>query len=449
MTIVANIRRSVARQVAVDVAAAVAGVADWSAQWFVHTLDHHGHRTLIDAPELGPVIDHRVAPPVRPHHAIARIQRAAQAVDDRASAGMLHTLMAAASTLAVLAMLASITIGRASSASDLHRFVADRAPAGHVSRSPIPAVDRNAPDPAPPPAAAPAVPVPAAPATPAAAPVAAAPGKPVLPVGKGMWIYLPQRTENGDVNAIVARAGAVGLSHIFVRTGSSIDGFNTQDFLAQLLPVAHAHGLRVYGWDFPYLKNADDDVQRAVAAIKFTAPDGSRIDGFSADIEVAPGVNLTPGTAMTYGTHLRSAVGGGYPLIVTVPRPSDRLVTYPWDEVTAAFDAIAPMVYWLGQDPATMLSDAMQTLGRFHKPLFPVGQAYDGAGEGGPAGVPPRDELQRFISIAHQGGATGVSFWSWQAADQQAWDALRDAPEFKLGPLPAITAAQAPPIKPD
>ena len=85
MTIVANIRRSVARQVAVDVAAAAAGIADWSAQWLVHTLDHHGHRTLLDAPELGPVIDHRVAPAVRPHHAIARLHRAAQAVDDRAS----------------------------------------------------------------------------------------------------------------------------------------------------------------------------------------------------------------------------------------------------------------------------------------------------------------------------------------------------------------------------
>src|SRR5207302_9123173 len=158
------------------------------------------------------------------------------------------------------------------------------------------------------------------------------------------------------VNAIVVRATAAGLTHIFVRTGSTIDGFNTADFLGQLLPVAHAHNIRVYAWDFPYLKNADEDVQRAVAAINYAAPDGSRVDGFSADIEVAPGVNLTPGTAFTYGTHLRAAVGGNYPLIVTVPRPSDRLVTSPWHEVTAAFDAIAPRVYWLGQDPAAMLS---------------------------------------------------------------------------------------------
>jgi hypothetical protein len=277
----------------------------------------------------------------------------------------------------------------------------------------------------------------------AALPVINPATKGALPVGKGMWIYLPQRTENGDVNAIVARANAVGLTHLYVRIGSSIDGFNTQDFLAQLLPVAHAHGLRVYGWDFPYFKNDDDDVHRAMAAITFTAADGSRIDGFSADVEVGPGVNLTPGTAATYGNELRTAVGPNYPLIVTVPRPSDRLVTYPWDEVTAPFDAIAPMIYWLGQDPAQLAADTLSSLARYHKPLFPVGQAYDGAGEGGPAGVPPREEIQKFMTVAEQSGAAGVSFWSWQAADQQAWDAVRDAPEFTLPAAPAaFTASQ-------
>jgi hypothetical protein len=46
--------------------------------------------------------------------------------------------------------------------------------------------------------------------------------------------------------------------------------------------------------------------------------------------------------------------------------------------------------------------------------------------------VPPRAELLQFVEVAHEHGAGGVSFWSWQAADEEAWTAIRDAPEFRL-----------------
>ena len=36
---------------------------------------------------------------------------------------------------------------------------------------------------------------------------------------------MPDQAEGGDVNAIVARARATGLTHLYVRTGSSVDGF--------------------------------------------------------------------------------------------------------------------------------------------------------------------------------------------------------------------------------
>jgi hypothetical protein len=71
-----------------------------------------------------------------------------------------------------------------------------------------------------------------------------------------------------------------------------------------------------------------------------------------------------------------------------------------------------------------------------------VGQAYDGASEGGPPGVPPRAQLLAFMQAADQAGAIGVSWWSWQHADQQAWDAVRDAPQFVLPPSPATQPGQ-------
>ena len=288
------------------------------------------------------------------------------------------------------------------------------------------------------PARAEADPAPVAtrPAPPAAPVVPATDG--ALPVGKGMWLYLPEKSEGGDVNLIVARAREVGLTHLYVRTGSSRMGFYAQPFLDRLLPVAHAAGLRVYGWDFPYLDDPAADAARGMWAAQYTTPSGDRIDGFVADIETpSEGTNLSPHTALQYGDRLRRWVGDAYPLIVAVPRPSAKMLAkYPYAEVVAAFDAIAPMVYWLNRQPDTDAADAVARLSAFGKPIIPVGQAYDGSPEGGRPGVPPRDELIRFMQASERAGATGVSFWSWQHATIEAWVAIRDAGEFRFPAVP-------------
>ncbi|MGI8984090.1 MAG: hypothetical protein ACR2HM_06105 [Acidimicrobiales bacterium] len=252
-----------------------------------------------------------------------------------------------------------------------------------------------------------------------------------LPYGKGMWLHEPAKTEGGDVAAIVAKAKAAGLSHLYVRTGSSWSGFYAGDFLDQILPAAHQADLLVYGWDFPRLIDVRDDVRRARAAIDHRAPGSHRIDGFSADIETqSEGTRITGAAAADYGRLLREAVGASFPLIATVPRPSPAQ-NYPYAEVVESFDAIAPMVYWLNRQPDTDVAGALRDLTRFNKPVFPIGQAYDGAPEGGRAGVPPPEELWRFMRSAQAGGAQGVSFWSWQTANSKAWAAVAEAEEFR------------------
>jgi hypothetical protein len=254
-----------------------------------------------------------------------------------------------------------------------------------------------------------------------------------LPYGKGMWMWEVPKTENGDANAIVTRALAVGLTHIYVRTGSSWDGFYAAGFLDQLLPVAHAAGIRVYGWDFPRLISVPDDVGRAVQAIGHHTPNGEHLDGFAADIETeSEGTHIGREVASAYGATLRQTVGTRMPLIAVVPRPSEYRADFPYPEVAADFDAVAPMVYWLNREAGADVAGALNDLRPLGKPVFPVGQAYDGGPEGGRPGVPSRAELLRFMEVAHDGGAAGVSFWSWQEADQQAWDSIRDAPQFKI-----------------
>ena len=281
------------------------------------------------------------------------------------------------------------------------------------------------------PATAPA-PVPTTEPAPAPPPPPAPVAAPALPFGTGMWIWLPDRVMDGDVQATVAFAREMGLTHLYVKTGSAFEGPLNADYLLALLPVAHAAGLRVYGWDFPTFEDVAGDLARAMQMITLTTPDGQRLDGFSPDIETgSEGVDLTADAANTYAQLLRSYVGPSYPLIATVPRPSPHYIdTYPYAQVIGPMSAVAPMVYWLDRQPDSDVAGTLQWLAQFGKPMLPIGQAYDGAGEGGREGNPTYDEIQRFMSTAAQFGASAVSFWSWQHADSDDWAAIQQTPPF-------------------
>jgi hypothetical protein len=245
-----------------------------------------------------------------------------------------------------------------------------------------------------------------------------------------MWLY--QLSQAGDPERVVRKAVDAGLTHLYLRVGSSKMGFYGQAELDALLPAAHAAGLAVVGWDFVYLFDPAADARRSFEAITYTTPDGQRMDAFSADIETASeGVNLTAAGAAAYGRELRALVGPAYPLIATVPRPSPKR-WFPFAEATADFDAIAPMVYWMNRDPATDARGAVADLARFGKPLMPIGQAYDGAPEGGPAGDPSGAAITQFLEASLESGAVAVSFWVWHHATGEQWSAIEDARAWEL-----------------
>jgi hypothetical protein len=254
-----------------------------------------------------------------------------------------------------------------------------------------------------------------------------------VPTGKGMWIWQPEKAEGGNAQAMVAKAQRFGINYLYVRTGSSKTGFNAAPFLNAILPAAHAVGIRVYGWDFPYLDDIAADAARAAQAAHYTTPEGHRIDGFAADIEFrSMGVNLSPDTTSYYGYSLRDAVGPAFPLVAVVPRPSPSVTSYPYESVTKMFDAIAPMVYWLNNDPVVAVNQTWARLAPLGKPIIPVGQAYDGFAEGGPPGVPNRGMIHRFMGAVADHGGTSVSFWSWQHATEEVWQAVSDAALYQV-----------------
>ena len=251
-----------------------------------------------------------------------------------------------------------------------------------------------------------------------------------LPSGTGMWIYEWNRSNGGRPSAVIKRAKTVGLTHLFVRTGSSHDGYTGTAVLRAVIPAARKAQLKVIAWDFPELTHPVADARRLARAAKFVARGGGRVSAVAPDIETpAEGTSSTPGAVRLYLKTLRRLLPASVPILATVPWPSSaRVGHFPYATVAAHSDALLPMAYWYNNSPAAVTAASVKYLRRFHRPVMPVGQGYDGRID-----VPslPHNNLAKqvpaFFATAHKLGARAVSLWSWQSAPNATWRALRSA----------------------
>jgi hypothetical protein len=239
--------------------------------------------------------------------------------------------------------------------------------------------------------------------------------------GKGIWLTLFRRRRL-DVPKVVALAEANGLHQLWLRTGSSHEGFFGGPILNTLLAAAHAAGIAVIAWDFPTLSNPARDAKRAVAALRAGA------DGFAADIEsAAEGTYLTVRRVAYYLSLVRAAATGK-PLVAVVPRPTSYwLSVYPYRTEALFVDAFAPMVYWSCIEPGLAVGEAISALAPL-RPLVPIGQDYNMASEGGRHGLPSGLEIWRFLDVARRSGAIGASLYDLESGGGPQLAALAGYP---------------------
>jgi len=243
--------------------------------------------------------------------------------------------------------------------------------------------------------------------------------------GKGMWIWEWASTDGGDAGAIVQQAVSEGLHQLWVRVGDSMNGFYGAEELDALVPVAHAHGIDVIAWGFPYLWDPVGDAAWTAQILHWRAPDHQQVDGYSADIEEATeGVMLSAQRAAVYLELVRH-VAGSRLVVATVYPPTDANWDggYPYQAMAPYVDAFAPMVYWECTDPGT---DAAQDVARLStlRPVHLIGQAFNLASVGGRTDSPSGAEIAEFLSAGRRAGALGASFWVWQEATPEEWAAL-------------------------
>ena len=252
--------------------------------------------------------------------------------------------------------------------------------------------------------------------------------------GKGMWIWEWSSTDGGDANAIVQQAVSAGLHQLWVRVGDSMDGFYGAAELDALVPVAHAHGLSVIAWGFPYLWDPVGDAQWTAQILAWRAPDGQEVDGYSADIEEASeGVMLSAQRSAVYLELVRRAAGSRL-VVATVYPPTDANWDggYPYQAMAPYVDAFAPMVYWECTDPGNDVALDVARLATL-RPVHPIGQAFNFAGTGGRSDSPSGAEITEFLNAGLRAGAVGASFWVWQEATPEEWGALSSFPWTPAG----------------
>ncbi|HET9050688.1 MAG TPA: hypothetical protein VFO60_03235 [Candidatus Dormibacteraeota bacterium] len=259
------------------------------------------------------------------------------------------------------------------------------------------------------------------------APVAPVAGTPSLTSlsGKGMWIWQWHVTEGGQAAAVLARARAAGLHQLWVRVADSQDRFYAADELASLVPLAHAAGIAVIAWGFPFLYDPVDDAAWTADVLAWRGSHGESVDGYSADIEMpSEGVALSGVRVSVYLGLVRRAAAGR-PVVGTVYPPTDRWWpdAYPYAAIARYVDAFAPMEYWECRQPGDAAAQALARLSPL-RPVHLVGQAFSFAGTGGRIPAPSPTEMGRFLDTGRIGGAVGASFWVWQLMDASEWSAL-------------------------
>jgi hypothetical protein len=252
-----------------------------------------------------------------------------------------------------------------------------------------------------------------------------------IPAGTGMWIYEWRRTNHGDPRSIVRRARGAGLSTLYLRTGSSWDGFVGGHHLQRLLGATRGTDVKVVAWDFPRLRHPVRDARRLVAAARVRTAHGLHVAAVAPDIETPhEGTFNARWRVSAYLSALRHSLPADVSIITAVPWPSRyRVSDYPYGTVAARSDVLVPMAYWYNNRPDVVTARSIGYLRRFHRPVQPVGQGYDGKLD--VPGLRHHNNLRRqvpaFFRTAHQHGASAVSLWSWQAAPPVAWHALRNA----------------------
>jgi hypothetical protein len=254
--------------------------------------------------------------------------------------------------------------------------------------------------------------------------------------GKGMWFtnYLPHHS---DVDQMMRAAKLAGITHVYAEVAITPYGFYARDTLNRLIPAAHKQGIAVIAWVYPYLRDVSLDVRLTKLVADYVTPTGERADGVAADIEEV----IDRVSVYSYGQLTRALLGDDTLMVAAVFHPRAE-PDYPYDAIAASWNVLAPMDYWHSRasklygraDVARFVAVSIITIraamGNSQLPIEELGQTYNMFTDDftGGATAPGWDEMIADMDVAKDYGCIGVSFFEWQTATQEQWQAVSRYP---------------------
>jgi hypothetical protein len=235
-----------------------------------------------------------------------------------------------------------------------------------------------------------------------------------------MWIWQVPKSSGGDPLAIAFQARAAGIETVFVKSSDGVTPW--AQFNPALIQALRAQGLRVCAWQFVYGNDPLGEAAQGANAVATGA------DCLVIDAETSYEGKYAQ--AQQYVTALRTAIGPAYPVGLTSFPYVDFHPRLPYSVFLGpgAAQANLPQVYWkaIGGTVDAVSAKTLAHNRLYGAPIAPLGQTYQS---------PAPADLQRFRQVWASYGTGGLSWWSWQASPQYAWDALA-APSPAPVPLP-------------
>jgi hypothetical protein len=235
---------------------------------------------------------------------------------------------------------------------------------------------------------------------------------------QGMWIWYVERSEDGSISRIVARARGAGIGTVYVKAGDAGDYWS--QFSSALVEALHSGGIDVCAWQFVYGRSPLAEARVGAMAVKRGA-DCLVIDA-EGDYEgryAAADLCLRA---------LRARIGAGFPLSLAGFPYVDYHPAFPYSVFFGPEGATfnQPQMYWkaIGTSVRAVYEHTYLFNRLWGRPIYPIGQTYENPGS---------RQVLRFRRFAASYGGLAPSWWDWQETDGPTWAALGSTHALPIG----------------
>jgi len=227
--------------------------------------------------------------------------------------------------------------------------------------------------------------------------------------GNWLWIWTAESILSGNPEAMIAVAKDLGIRGVFIK---SHDGTRVWSQFDRYAPMFKDAGFEVAAWGYVYGR---DPVGEARAALEAIDMGYWYVVDAESEFE-RPGYDKA---ARIFLETIRSWFPN-VPLGFTSFAIIDYHRSFPWAVFAEYCDVAMPQVYWytMGisvEEAWRLTKSGYASLG---KPIVPVGQAYDAVSY---------EDMVKFARIVREDGCSGISWWSWQHANDDQLRAIKEA----------------------